>query len=76
MKTSTNQLILPLNLQYILPEDNPVILFNEICEQSDYANERRPHEKIIGKKTRHRLFLSIQRYILLIILTKTEIVYR
>ncbi len=27
MKTSTNQLILPLNLQYIIPEDDPVILF-------------------------------------------------
>ena len=37
MKTSTNQLILPLNLQYIIPEDDPVILFNEICEQLDYT---------------------------------------
>ncbi|MBR1736974.1 MAG: IS1182 family transposase, partial [Firmicutes bacterium] len=37
MKTSINQLILPLNLQYIIPEDDPVILFNEICEQLDYT---------------------------------------
>lgn len=48
MKTSTNQLILPLNLQYIIPEDDPVILFNEICEQLDYTKlydqyKVRPH---------------------------------
>ena len=37
MKISTNQLILPLNLQYAIPENDPVILFNEICEELDYT---------------------------------------
>lgn len=37
MNASRNQLILPLNLQYAIPEDDPVILFNEICEELDYT---------------------------------------
>ena len=37
MNTLKNQLILPLNLQYAIPEDDPVIILNEICEQLDYT---------------------------------------
>ena len=33
-----NQLVLPLNLEYKIPQDDPVIFLNEICEELDYTN--------------------------------------
>ena len=33
-----NQLVLPLNLEYMIPQDDPVILLNELCEELNYTN--------------------------------------
>ena len=33
-----NQVVLPLNLEYKIPEDDPVKLVDEICEDLDYEN--------------------------------------
>ena len=35
--TGINQVVLPLNLEYKIPEDDPVILLSEICEELDYS---------------------------------------
>lgn len=37
MNRAINQLVLPLNLEYKIPEDDPVILLNDICEELDYS---------------------------------------
>ena len=31
-----NQVVLPLNLEYKIPEDDPVKLVDEICEELNY----------------------------------------
>lgn len=38
MIAQINQLVLPLNLEYKLPSDDPVILLNQICDELDYTN--------------------------------------
>ena len=35
--TPINQVVLPLNLGYKIPEDDPVILLSEICDKLDYT---------------------------------------
>lgn len=46
MKCAINQLVLPLNLEYKIPENDPVILVNEICEELNY-------EKLYTQYVRH-----------------------
>ena len=36
--TGINQVVLPLNLGYKIPEDDPVVLLSEICEELDYTS--------------------------------------
>jgi transposase len=38
MKSNFYQLILPLNLEIKIPEDDPVRLLNDICDELDYSN--------------------------------------
>lgn len=36
--TAINQVVLPLNLGYKIPHDDPVVLLSEICEELDYTS--------------------------------------
>lgn len=36
MKQNRNQVLLPINLEYVVPKDDPVWILDEICEKLDY----------------------------------------
>lgn len=51
-----NQLVLPLNLEYKIPQDDPVILLNEICDELDYANLKKQYVRHWRKHSPKTLF--------------------
>jgi transposase len=56
MKTAINQVVLPLNLGYKIPKNDPVYLVNEICEELNYSKLYNQYVKHWRKHSPKTLF--------------------
>lgn len=56
MSVAINQVVLPFNLEYVIPENDPVKLLNEICESLDYTQLYNKYVKRWRKHSPKTLF--------------------
>lgn len=56
MFSPINQVVLPLNLGYKIPDDDPVVVLNELCEELNYENLYRSYVRHWRKHSPKTLF--------------------
>lgn len=59
MKFNYKQLILPLNLEYELPDDDPVRLLDSICDELDYSELYKTYDRVWRKYDPKMMFKLI-----------------